>query len=131
MSPDLTIRTRNTGDILLCDYCQYYKCKWLDYSPSNFPQYCPEVREFWIAEDKIPREEFMRRAEVAQTVGIYIPKERSWRLHVMRTKNLTAAGLKKVMKEIDAWSPKNKLVLSNMVKYIPSEDSRTTVQRKL
>jgi hypothetical protein len=131
MNPDLIIRTRMMGDILLCDFCQYYKCDWLDYSPSNFPQYCPEVREFWIAEDSIPRNDFMRRAAVAQTVGIYIPKEHSWRLHVKRTKNLTVAALNNVMNEICTWSPKNKLTLSDMVKYIPSEDSRTTVQKKL
>ena len=131
MNPDLIIRTRNIGDILLCDYCQYYKCDWLSNSPSNFPLNCPEVRGFWIAEAEILREEFLRRAAGAQTVGIYIPKERSWRLYVKRTMNLTAAELKNVMKEINTWSPKNKLVLSNMVKYIPSKDSRTNVQKKL
>lgn len=131
VNPGLIFRTRKAGDLLLCDFCRYYKCDWLNYSPSKYPQNCPEVREFRIADVSIPKEEFMRRVAVAQNVGMYSSYERIWHLSAIKAKNLTAISLKEVMKEISIWSPKNEFGLSKMVEYIPSRDSRTKVQMRL
>jgi hypothetical protein len=131
VNPELIFRTRKTGDLILCDFCQYYKCSWLNYSPSKYPEYCPEIREFWITERDIPKEDFMRRAFIAQQVGIYSSFDRSWHLCAMKSKNLTAVAIKEVMREISTWASDNKFVLNKMVEYVPSRDSRTTVQKKL
>ncbi len=130
-APRLVFRTRGTGDIILCDYCQYYKCDWLDYSPSNYPKSCPGIREFWLTDNRTSEDKFKRRTAIASMVGQYFVSDRSWHLDAMKAKNLSAKSLNEVIKEICTWSLKNKFALSGMVDYVPSQDPRTTVQTKL
>jgi len=130
-TPHLIFRTRKTSDLVLCDYCQNYKCNWLDLSPDNYPKSCPGIREFWISDHEVPSEEFKRRTETARLVGLYLPFNSSWHLDATKTRSLAAEALMKLMDDINAWSARNKLSLCKMVEYVSGQDPRTTVQKKL
>jgi hypothetical protein len=130
-SPRLFIRTRRTGEIIICDYCQNYKCNWLDFSPSNYPQNCPGDRQFRISDGDIGEAEFQRRTAIARQVGMYEPYNRIWRLDAMKVKGLTAEALGMLMNEINGWSTKNDLALCKMVNYQPGRDPRAPEQKRL
>lgn len=113
----LIFRVRRIDDILICDYCQYYKCDWLDFTPKGYPKRCPEARELLIADGRMPKKEFRRRIELAKRVGVYRPDERRWFLDAEKAKGLSAIELQDIMAEIRTWSTGNKYELSVMVKY--------------
>gem|GEM_PF-911116 len=130
-TPRLVFRTRATGDIILCDYCQNRMCGWLDFSPENYPKRCPGAREFRIADEEVTKEEFLRRTAVARRVGIYLPTNRSWHLDVSKAKGMDAKTLGGMMDEVNSWSLKNRLTLCKLVEYLPGKDSRAALQETL
>ena len=117
MSSGLVFRTRPSDDIILCDFCQYYKCAWLEFSPKKYPRQCPEAREFRIADEKIERVEFLRRTKLAKMVGVYRPDEKRWFLSAEMAKDMTASQLKELMADIGTWSNENGFTLSGMIQY--------------
>lgn len=130
-TPRLIFRTRKTGDVILCDYCQNYKCNWLDYTPLNYPKNCPGTREFWIADGKGSDDGLLRRRRISQQIGFYTPFDRTWHLDAMKTKSLSADALMKLLDEVNTWSARNKFCLCKMVEYEPGSDIRSTTQVKL
>ena len=117
MSSGLVFRTRPSDDIILCDFCQYYKCAWLEFSPKKYPRQCPEAREFRIADEKIERVEFLRRTKLAKMVGVYRPDEKRWFLSAEMAKDMTAGQLVELIADVGAWSNENKFTLNGMVRY--------------
>ena len=113
----LIFRSRRIDDFVICDYCQYYKCDWLGFSPKKYPERCPEARELQIADSELLNKEFRRRTELAKRVGMYRPDERRWFLNAEKARGLSATELQDIMAEIRTWSTGNKYELSTMVKY--------------
>ena len=70
MPSGLVFRTRKASDIVICDYCQHYKCRWLEFSPEKYPASCPEAREIRIADGDIPGAIFLQLSMAAQFVTI-------------------------------------------------------------
>ncbi len=109
--------TKEQNQITLCDYCQYYKCKWIEATPKKLPDHCPEVRAFKMADEFIDKVEFSKRVGVAKRVGRYDPEGRVWFLSLTAAKRWTYRALEEIFSEINSWSVENKFVLNDGVRY--------------
>jgi len=74
---NLIFARKYTNEIVLCDFCQYHKCRWLDAKVGKVPERCPEVISFQIADHNLPKEEWDRRVKIAKNVGIYAQMKKS------------------------------------------------------
>ena len=127
MPSGLVFRIRKASDIVICDYCQHYKCRWLEFSPGNYPASCPEAREIRIADGDIPGALFQQRTKLAKKVAIYRPDTRQWFISASRAVGLSARELRGVIAEVRTWSEKNNLALSDRVLY---EDTEKCAEQK-
>jgi len=125
----LVFHTRKASDIVICDYCQHYKCRWLEFSPGKYPTSCPEAREIRIADGDIPGAIFLQRTKMAKKIAIYRPDTRQWFISASRATGLLARELRAVIAEARTWSEKNNLALSDRVLYEDAE--KGTEQKRL
>ena len=121
MPSGLVFRIRKASDIVICDYCQHYKCRWLEFSPGNYPASCPEAREIRIADGNIPGAIFLQRTKMAKKIAVYRPDTRQWFISAPRAAGLSAHELEAVIAEARTWSGKNNLALSDRVLYEDAE----------
>ena len=128
VSSGLVFRTRRSDDIIICDFCQHYRCDWLEFSPKRYPRQCPEARELQIAEGNIERAEFLRRTELAKKVGVFRPEEKRWFLSAEMARDMTAGQLAELMANVGAWSTENNFTLSGMVRY--KDETRKSAPRR-
>ena len=63
MPKKLSFGRKHRHDVTICDYCQYYKCKWIEATPKKLPDRCYRVRKIKIADEYIPKDEFDERVE--------------------------------------------------------------------
>ena len=122
MSKKLLFGKKRCHDITICDYCQYYKCKWIESTSNKLPDRCHRVRKIKIADEYIPKDEFDERVEVVKKVAKYYPKEKEWRLSLDVGKNLNWKELADIFEEINSWSEKNDFSLrEEHIDYRPGE----------
>jgi hypothetical protein len=127
--PKSSFATRNTDDIIICDFCHCHKCDWLHFTPAKYPGRCPGEREIRIADEPIPRDEFLRRTKLAKKVGVYLLDRRKWFVSAEKAKSLPADELRAVMKDVRSWSGRNTFRLISLVTYEKSE--RVPSQKRL
>ncbi len=114
---------RKTTEILVCDYCQYRKCRWTKYTPSDPPDDCYKVKTFKIADDYLDEGEFERRLEIAKRIGDFDSEESVWHLAYKEKNPLMGRKLREVMEEVNEWSGENDFQLSRFVEYEEKEKS--------
>jgi len=115
---NLIFASKRLNEIVLCDYCQYYKCRWLDAKMGKIPNECPEMVSFQIADERISRDEWDHRVELAKKVGVFTHQGKKWYFSVKMARNLISKDLKEVIEVINNWSEHNNFKLCNYVKYV-------------
>jgi len=125
----LRFGTRDVNDIVICDFCKYYKCEWLEFSPKKYPYDCPEARELTIADEEISRDEFKKRTSVAKRISVYYPDVQRWFINSQKAKKIHGRELMSIMDEVNTWSVSNDFRLSDMVRYV--DEKKKTAQKKL
>jgi len=84
----------------------------------KIPYECPEMVSFQIGDERISRDEWDRRVELAKKVGVFTHQEKKWHFSVKKAGNLVSKELREVIDAINNWSEKNNFKLCNYVKYV-------------
>lgn len=117
MTPKLVFGSKFKYQIVLCDYCRYHKCDWIEATPQKHPDFCPKPKSFEIADEYIPKQEFERRVEIAKKIGTYLPEKKKWQFSIKVAGGLSCDELTVIIDEINSWSEKNNFGLTEMIKY--------------
>ena len=117
MASLLTFGSKFKDQIVLCDYCRYYKCDWIKATPKKFPDICLKPKSIVIADEYIPKQEFERRIITAKKIGNYQPEKKEWHFSISVAKELSGEDLKIIVDEINSWSEKNDFKLTDMIRY--------------
>ena len=117
MSSKLIFGSKFKDQIVLCDYCRYYKCDWIKATPQKHPDICLKPKSFEIADEYIPKQEFERRVEIAKKIGTYLPEKKKWQFSIKVAKGLSGDELRCIIEEVNSWSQKNNFELTNMIRY--------------
>ncbi len=117
MSSKLIFGSKFKDQIILCDYCRYHKCDWIEATPHKHPDICLKPKSFEIADEYIQKQEFERRIEIAKKIGTYLPEKKRWQFSIKAAGGLSGEKLRKVIEEINSWSDKNNFELTEMIKY--------------
>lgn len=117
MSSKLSFGSKYYDDIVLCDYCRFYKCDWIEATPQKHPEFCSKPKKFEIVDEHLPKDEFLKRVEIAKKIGVYLPKEMKWQFSIRRADTLSGEKLAEVIRTVNNWSEKNNFKLTEMIKY--------------
>jgi hypothetical protein len=117
MTSKLSFGSKYYGDAVLCDYCRYHKCDWVKATPQKHPDICPKPKKFEIADDFLPKDEFLNRVKIAKKIGIFVLEKKKWQFSIRRAGALSGKELREIIKVINTWSEKNNFRLSEMIRY--------------
>jgi len=117
MSSKLSFGSKFKDHIILCDYCRYYKCDWVNATPQKHPDICLKPKKFEIADDYLPRYEFLKRVEIAKKIGVYVPQKKKWQFSIRRAGALSGEELAEIIDTVNTWSEKNNFKLTEMMRY--------------
>jgi len=117
MTKKLVFGSKFKYEIVLCDYCRFHKCDWIEATPQKHPDFCLKPKSFEIANEYVPKEEFERRVKTAKRIGTYQPEKKKWQFSIRVAKGLSGEELRSLMEEINKWSKKNNFKLTDMIRY--------------
>lgn len=129
MGSKLSFGSKFIEDTIICDYCRYHKCNWIDANPNKAPQFCPKPKMFKLADGEIPKMEFQARVGIAKKIGIYLPNERIWQFSIKKAGKVTGIELANVIDTINSWSQKNDFSLIEMIRYQKKEDVQKPIDK--
>jgi len=121
MTKKLIFGSKFKYQIVLCDYCRYYKCDWIEASPQKHPDFCPKPKSFEVADEYIDKPKFDKRVETAKRIGTYLPEKKKWQFSIRVAKGLSGDELRGIIDEINTWSQKNNFELTDMIRYQESK----------
>ena len=117
MTPKLVFGSKFKYQIVLCDYCRYHKCDWIEATPQKHPDFCPKPKSFEIADEYIDKSELEKRVETAKKIGTYLPEKKKWQFSIRVAGGLSGEKLRKVIEEVNSWNEKNNFELTDMIRY--------------
>lgn len=103
--------------MIVCDYCRHRKCGWSEHDSSDPPDICLKKTLLVIADVFVGKGEFDKRVKTAKRLASYNPSEKTWCLDPTVKRPLTGYELRETIYEVNGWSVKNDLRLSELVEY--------------